>query len=329
MMIRPDHPMLAAIHLRKELLARGLNDRAIAHAVATGQLHRLRHGSYAPTEVWQELDEDGRHGLIGRAVLKRAGTEAFLSHSTALPFRRIPTWGFDLDLTHLTRTDAKAGRKEAGVRQHRGRVHEGDIEDVHGVPVSSLPRTLIELTTIGSLEACLCSWNDALHRKLTTAAEVEARYLASTDNSDPMDHWPGTLKTDLLIRLADPRIESVGESRTFFVCWERNLPIPTPQYEVRDAFGQVVFRLDFAFPEYGVWLEFDGLTKYAELVRDGETASDVVVREKQREDLIRELTGWQCIRITWADLQDPERLAERIRAALRAGAARLGRPLAS
>lgn len=329
MMIRSDHPMLAPVHLRKELLARGFNDRAIARAVAAGQLQRLRHGSYAGTDSWRQLDDAGRHGLVARAVLRRAGTGAFLSHTSALPFWRIPTWGFDLEVSHLTRTDGKAGRKEAGVRQHRGRVRNGDIEDVHGVPVASVPRALIELTTIGSVEACLCAWNEALHRKLTTAADIEARFVASAENSDPMDHWPGTLKTDLMLHLADGRVETVGESRTFFVCWRHNLPIPTPQYEIRDAFGQVVHRVDFAFPDYGVWLEFDGLIKYAELVREDEEVSDVVVREKQREDLIRELTGWTCIRITWADLEDPERLAERIRAALRAGAARLGRPLAS
>ena len=34
------------------------------------------------------------------------------------------------------------------------------------------------------------------------------------------------------------------------------------------------------------------------------------------EDLVRELTGWICIRVTWADLADPARLAARIRAAL-------------
>jgi hypothetical protein len=40
------------------------------------------------------------------------------------------------------------------------------------------------------------------------------------------------------------------------------------------------------------------------------------MREKRREDRIRELTGWRCIRITWADLFHPERTAARIRAML-------------
>ena len=48
----------------------------------------------------------------------------------------------------------------------------------------------------------------------------------------------------------------------------------------------------------------------------GERASDVVIREKRREELVCRLTGWRCIRITWADLDDPARLAALIREAL-------------
>ena len=50
-------------------------------------------------------------------------------------------------------------------------------------------------------------------------------------------------------------------------------------------------------------------------------ASDVVVREKQREDMIGRITGWRCIRIVWADLYTPEQTAARIR--------RMFRPIAA
>ena len=78
-----------------------------------------------------------------------------------------------------------------------------------------------------------------------------------------------------------------------------------------------ILRLDFAWPEHDVWLEFDGKEKYVKYLREGETATDAVLREKRREDRIRELTGWRCIRITWADLFFPDRLAARIRDMLR------------
>ncbi len=39
------------------------------------------------------------------------------------------------------------------------------------------------------------------------------------------------------------------------------------------------------------------------------------MREKAREDLIRELTGWTVIRLTWRDLDLPVHTADRIRRA--------------
>jgi hypothetical protein len=53
--------------------------------------------------------------------------------------------------------------------------------------------------------------------------------------------------------------------------------------------------------------------KYERLLREGERASDVVVREKRREEMICAITGWRCIRIVWADLFTPELTARRIR----------------
>lgn len=46
---------------------------------------------------------------------------------------------------------------------------------------------------------------------------------------------------------------------------------------------------------------------------------DAVLREKRRESRIAEMTGWRCIRITWADLGQPERAAARIKAFLGQG----------
>ena len=46
---------------------------------------------------------------------------------------------------------------------------------------------------------------------------------------------------------------------------------------------------------------------------NGETVNDAVLREKRREDLLREITGWLMIRLIWADLFKPAATAERIR----------------
>jgi hypothetical protein len=177
------------------------------------------------------------------------------------------------------------------------------------VEVTSATRTAIDITTVADTERSLAVVNHLLHEEYTTLEEVRGRYSS-------MERHPFTLHTDLVLRLADPRIESVGESRTFFLCWSQGLPVPEPQVIVPDHGRGEVFRLDFAWPERGVWLEFDGKEKYVKHLREGETVADAVLREKRREDRVRELTGWRCIRITWADLFFPERTAARIRALL-------------
>ena len=63
-------------------------------------------------------------------------------------------------------------------------------------------------------------------------------------------------------------------------------------------------------------LEFDGAIKYHRFRRPGESLEEMVMREKGREDLLRELTGWTMIRITWADLARPAEPAARIRRAI-------------
>jgi hypothetical protein len=135
-----------------------------------------------------------------------------------------------------------------------------------------------------------------------------------------MERWPGSLTTGLVLRLADPRVESVGESRTSYFMWRQSLPAPVPQFEVYDG-DVLVARLDFALPEYGIWIEFDGKVKYQRHLRPGEDVTAAVLREKRREELVTELTGWRCLRVTWADLADPSRLAARVRALIASVAA--------
>ena len=259
--------------------------------------------------VWDALDEDGRFGLRGRAVLRQAKTPVVLSHTSGLPEYDAPTWGFDLSDVHVTRTDGLGGRRAAGVRQHCGELRRGDLVAVNGVPVMNPARTALETTTLGNPEASLCVVNYMLHHRLTTLKELNLQYV-------DMQSWPETLAAEIVLRLANPRIESVGETRTFYFCYRSSLPMPVPQFEVKDANGRVVARVDFAWPQHGVFLEFDGRVKYEKLLRDGERASDVVLRERNREVLVCRLTGWRCIRVTWAELADPARLAARIRAAL-------------
>ncbi|MDQ6526834.1 hypothetical protein RB608_24640 [Nocardioides sp. LHD-245] len=313
-----DHPCMTDIALRKELIALGHTDRSLARAITAGVLAKPRRGAYVDGQVWRELTREQRYAVRARAALRQACVDAVASHTSALPFLDAPTWGLALEDVHLLRKDGRAGRREAGIQQHRGVILDGDVVTVGGIEVSAPMRSTLEVATLGNTEASLVVVNHFLHRGDFAIEQIRARYEAG------MDRWPRSLSSDLVLRLADGRIESVGESRTLYFLWRHHFPAPIPQYEVRDGPLVVAF-LDFAFPELGIWIEFDGKEKYLKFRRPGESVVDAVVREKQRESRVAELTGWRCIRITWADLASPAHLARRIRevvASVAAAAAR-------
>ena len=143
MMVRRDHddPRNSRIMLRRELVAEGIHDRAIAGLVADGTFHRLRHGAYVSGEAWRDCDEVGQYGLVARAVLRQARTDVVLSHLSALAEWEVPLWDTALDEVHVTRLDQRCGRHEVGVRQHLGALREGDAVDLHGIRVTSATRT--------------------------------------------------------------------------------------------------------------------------------------------------------------------------------------------
>ena len=205
-----------------------------------------------------------------------------------------------MDDVDVTRRDGRAGRAEAGVRQHKGVLLDEDVTDRHGVPVVAATRLGLELPTVLDLEHSFCYVGQLLHRGDTTLDALAARY-------ETMRHWPHSLSNEILLRRVHGECESVGEYRADFLCWKQRLPTAQRQYKIHDSSGAVVARVDFAWPRApGCFSSSMGRSEYQRYLREGETASDAVVREKRREEMICELTGWVCIRLVWADLYQPE-----------------------
>jgi hypothetical protein len=302
------------VFTRKDALALGYHDHAIAALVTAGDWVRVRRGAYVLGGDWAAMTDNDRYAVLCRAAVLHARTEVVLSHISSANAYGCPLWECDLSRVHLTRVDERAGRAEAGIVQHRGVIEEGDVVVHDGIARMSATRTALELTTLLDVEHALVEIDFLLHEELTTIELVAERYATMT-------HWPRTLTTDLVLRLADGRSESVGETRARFLCWTQHLPAPVPNYSIRDEHGMEIARVDLAWPELGLFLEFDGRVKYEGRRRDGESVVDCVLREKQRESLICELTGWRCIRLVWSDLYRPEQTAARIRRLFSAHAA--------
>jgi very-short-patch-repair endonuclease len=130
------------------------------------------------------------------------------------------------------------------------------------------------------------------------------------------ERWPNSLNSRIVMSRADRRLTSVAEARTWHFFYEHHIARPEPQVEVHDEAGRLLGIVDFLWREHGVFLEFDGKIKYERFRRPGETLDDYLMREKRREEQICQVTGWVCIRITWADIENPVRTANRIRSVL-------------
>jgi Transcriptional regulator, AbiEi antitoxin len=294
--------------LRRDAVALGYDDKYLRRMVIAGQITRIRQGAYAGAEVWRGLDDRGKHLLLSEAVMAQYGDDVALSHGSSVLKLEGPDYGLDLSNVHITHFDG-GGRRSAKVIHHEGRCGVLDITRRDGHWLTSPARTVLDVAIEYGLEVGVVVADDFIHRKLTSTAELRQLYEALKD-------WPGALILRLVIDLATGKSESVGESLGWLLCRKQRLPRPEQQFEVFHPDGRLAGRTDWAWPEYGVLGEFDGLGKYHRFRRPGETIEQAVIREKQREDLLRELTGWRVIRLIWADLFRPVLTAERIRRVL-------------
>ncbi len=292
------------ILLRREAVSNGVSDTALARLVDRRVLVKLRHGAYCLRAVYLAADRAERHRLLCRAVMRQYGDHVALSHASSCVVQNGPEYGLDLSKAHITHLDG-GGRTTNRLKHHLGECRVGDMRRQHGHWLTVPARAVLEVATTDGVEASLVQANHFLHAEETTIEQLREVF-------DIQTFWPHSLRQHPVLHLADARIESVGESRCVYCFFTHGVPMPEPQYEVRHPDGSVAARVDFAWPQFRLIVEFDGKEKYHRFRKPGESVEDMVMREKAREDLVRRLTGWTVIRVTWADLGNPVNLANRI-----------------
>lgn len=289
---------------RAQALASGESDKSLQAALRAGRLVRLRHGAYARTDHVEGLDERQRHLLLARAALTQQRRPVALAGPSAALLRGYDVYGHDLGLVHLARLDRSNGRREAGVVHHvvNGQVVER-LELLDGVLVVSAQDAVWQTALLSTLEGGVVAADCALHLR----PELQQPLIALAKSAVAQ---PRSRVARLAIRLARPEAESPGESLTRVACFRHGIPCPTLQYEVVDSFDRPLGRSDFYWEEARLLGEFDGKIKYGKLLRPGEDASQVVVREKLREDDMRG-TRRGMVRFTWREVQ-PDVAARRM-----------------
>jgi hypothetical protein len=149
---------------RRQLMELGLSDDAIAHRVAARRLVPVEKGVFAVAPVL-EHDEWGRWMA---ATLTAPGS--VLSHASAAA-----AWGFwslPRQFEIVTRPGSGGPRRHGGVVAFRSSTLAGDCELLRGIPITSVPRTLLDLSSHVSPRALARAVREAVRLKLTTIAAL-------------------------------------------------------------------------------------------------------------------------------------------------------------
>jgi very-short-patch-repair endonuclease len=264
---------------RAQLLALGLDAQAIKYRVRRGRLHPVQRGVYAVGRP-----QLTRLGSLVAAVLS-CGPGAALSHEAAaelLGIRKRRAGPVDV-------TVASGKRKRPGVRVHRSPLPADERTERHGVAVTSVVRTLVDLVPRLSRDDLEAAVNEADRLDLIDPERLR----------EAIEQMNGRRGAATIKRLLDRRsftlTESTLERRFLAIVQSAGLPKPQTQASVNG------FRGDFYWPDLRLVVETDGLRYHrtpAQQARD------------RRRDQTHVATGLTALRFTYADVTyEPEHVA--------------------
>ncbi|MFI9401565.1 type IV toxin-antitoxin system AbiEi family antitoxin domain-containing protein [Nocardia sp. NPDC052316] len=298
-----DAPQLIS---RRQALAAGMSDSQLQRLCRSGQWQRIRAGHYvnAPQPA---LTPAGRHLMLVLAMCEAMSDDAVASHCSALVLHGLPTWSIPLERAHVTRDRIAGGRIRKQLVLHSAQIAPDEITLINGVRVTTVPRTIFDITRSVGFEYAVVCGDSALRQGLTTVGELGEHLRRAA-------HRRGARQAARAIEFLDGRSESVGESRSRVAFQESGLPAPELQARVCTDDAVCVGRVDFLFDELGVIGEFEGQSEQHSALGGARLPAQWTVAAPDRDDQLRAL-GWAVVRWTWTDLDDPVQLAERIRAA--------------
>ena len=223
---------------RRQLLAAGLNDAAIAHRCSTGRLHKVRHGVYAVGRP-----ELTRAGELMAAVLV-GGSFAVLSHRAAAEIYSLVAGTADpIEIT----VPAERRARQRGLRTHRRDLSPHERATHGGLPLTAPACTLIDLASTLPERDLETAVNQADKLDL-----IDPESLRAELERTPRRTGKATLRR-LLDRATFTLTDSELERRFLPVARAAGLSPPLTQQWIRG------FRVDFLWPELGLVVETDGL----------------------------------------------------------------------
>lgn len=267
-----------------QTLRSGLTTDQVRSLVRSGWTRPMRGVLVCPDPV-DPFRASVRAGLLACPEAVAAGMTAARIHQ----LWGLPIWSLT-ELPHLLLPAAKTYSSRSGVRLRSGLL-PGEMTTRHGLPVTTLTRTVSDLALLLVPDDLVCALDSALRKgwRLEPGSS------------------PGVGRVRAANALADGRSESTFETLLRLVLVRGGVPPETLQFEVMKD-GRVRFRLDFAWPSLKLAVEADG--------REYHDAPAALYGDRVRANAL-EVAGWMILRFTWSDLMhDPQGVVDQVAAAL-------------
>lgn len=264
---------------RRQLIDLGLTDKAITHRVVSGRLVAVEEGVFAIAPV---LDDDWGRWMAATLTAPRS----VLSHLSAAA-----AWGIlslARPLESVTRPGSGGPRRHGGVLAYRSTTLDGDVVTVSGVPVTSVPRTLLDLARTVGDRALARAVREAVRLGLTTVPTLVDRM------ADYRGRRGSRRLTDTITRYAGlplERARSGAEIRALEILRDANRPLPRLNARVAGE------EADLSWLNQKLIIEIDGGPFHLD------------VGEDERKQRAWERAGWKVLRIPSDEVYErPERL---------------------
>lgn len=277
---------------RAQLLELGLGGRAIDHRLERHRLRPVHRGVY--TIGHRLLSRDGHR----MAAVLACGHDAVLSHFAAAALWEIR------ESSRIEVTTRTAHRLKRQVIVHRAALPPDERTTHRGIPTTTVPRTLLDLSAVVRPDALRSALRQAEQLRLTDPLSLH-------DLANRYPRRPGLAAIRALLEEASIGaniVRSELEERFQAFLLKAGLPLPKTNQRVEG------YEVDCVWPEQRLIVELDGRA-----VHDTGQAFE---RDRVR-DRVLTAAGWHVIRVTWRQLhEEPELLEADLRRLLRHPASR-------
>lgn len=285
-----------------DLVRQGMSPDQIQKLKREGSYSAVRHGAVVEGPLAKDL-RSRQIELIQATLPALSKAPGVLTHTSAVALLGLPMTNRGAEQVWLNRPRGSSKHRRPQIITRACALEPDEIMRIGSYLVTSPERTAVDM---------------AREFDFPTGVMIADAVLRGSGSVERMQELlrraprrRGNVMAQAVAAFADGRSESPGESLMRAQLELHQCPAPDLQVGICTPLGEFVARCDFGWPNQRVVGEYDGPQKYGRLLKPGQTVSDVVVHEKEREANIRD-QGWEIIRFCRADLRNPVAAAARL-----------------